>query len=453
MPLEMNLIYEKLFTDFLEKANIERDALHIVHTLKQAYPNCNLPVSKTIKRLLSGETAHPRETLLGFMAAFILNKTETEVLEADHKNRLGDFYKIFSDQQEKRTWSKIAPPSVIESKSEVFIIRNDQIKTIIIWTLCIVVLSLIGYIWISKNGRLMPLDIQFPTMITIKGGSFTMGDTFNDTDSAFNEKPCHQVMLDSFEISQTTITFDLFDKYCLAKNIPLREDLGWGRLNYPAIMMDWYEAVGFCNWLSELQGLETVYTIERSKTNGLSKVGSNLNNNGYRLPTEAEWEYAAAIDMKTHVKYRFGNHKNIADAAELNFNLSENTQKVSTINKGKVSHNKTVPVLESGINQNKIYGMSGNVAEWCHDYFHPRFYKENKDNINPIAGVCLKDSSSLHVLRGGAWEQPASMIRASSRGSSPASRRSEIIGFRVVKRQKQEIKKMVLLTDLITKTE
>lgn len=97
--------------------------------------------------------------------------------------------------------------------------------------------------------------------------------------------------------------------------------------------------------------------------------------------------------------------------------------------------------------------MSGNVTEWCHDYFHPRFYKENKDNNNPIAGVCLKDTSRLHVLRGGAWEQPASMIRASFRGSSPASSRSEIIGFRVVKRQRQEIKKMVLLTDLITKTE
>lgn len=92
----MSLLYEELFTSFIEKANINRDSCLIAQTLKQAYPNCNLPVSKTIKRLLSGETAHPRETLLGFMAAFILNKTETEVLEADYKNKLGEFYKTFS---------------------------------------------------------------------------------------------------------------------------------------------------------------------------------------------------------------------------------------------------------------------------------------------------------------------------------------------------------------------
>lgn len=71
----MNLSYEKLITAFSEKAKIESDATQIANTLKKAFPNSNLPVSKTIKRFLNGETAHPRESLLGFLAAYVLDKT------------------------------------------------------------------------------------------------------------------------------------------------------------------------------------------------------------------------------------------------------------------------------------------------------------------------------------------------------------------------------------------
>ncbi len=448
--LKMNLHYEELFTAFIEKANIKRDPCQIAQTLKEAYPNCNLPVSKTIKRCFNGETAHPRETLLGFLSAYILDKTEAEVLEADRKNKLGDFYKIFSEPHEKMIIEKNIPPSVIEPKSKnVFSTSNDRLKTLVIWALCLVVVSLIFYILLSSKRLVLPPNIQFPTMIPLKSGVFTMGDTFNDTDSTANEKPCHQVILDSFEMSQTPIMFDLFDKFCIAKNIPLREDLGWGRKNHPAIMMDWYEAVAFCNWLSELNNLEAVYTIDHNKVNGAIKVMSHLEKNGYRLPTEAEWEYAASIDVKTNIKYRFGNHKNRADGKELNFDSKGNAQNEYTI-KGKVFHHQTLPVLESGINQNNLYGMAGNVAEWCHDYYHPRFYKENNNNNNPVAEECLKDTSCLHVLRGGTWKQSASKIRASFRGSSSASSRSEMIGFRVVRRQRQEVKKIAFLNNPIS---
>lgn len=125
----MNLTYEKLFTAFLEKAKVDRDANQIVTALRQAYPNCNLPVPKTIKRLITGETSNPRESLLGFLAAFVLEIPETEVVEADQKNRLGDFYKTFAEQTE--TWQTVTnmPPSV-ETRTIYKVTRIELYKTI-----------------------------------------------------------------------------------------------------------------------------------------------------------------------------------------------------------------------------------------------------------------------------------------------------------------------------------
>lgn len=441
----MNLSYEKLITTFSEKAKIESDATQIANTLKKAFPNSNLPVSKTIKRFLNGETAHPRESLLGFLAAYVLDKTEVEVIEADKKNSLGEFYKTFLTEVEKQGTITEAPPSVVEAEPNpaVYKIRRDYAKTITIWTLLIVILSLAFYIWFTKKTPKMLLNMQFPTMIPIRGGSYTMGNTFNDTGGNDDEQPCRQITIDGFEMSQTEITFDLFDKYCMARNIPLREDLGWGRDSHPAIMMDWYEAADFCNWLSELQNLKPVYALENSKSDGVRKVISHLENNGYRLPTEAEWEYAAAVDLTTNKKYRFGHHKNTVNGKEVNFNFVGNSGK-SLAMQGSLLHNKTVPVFESGMNQNLLYGMAGNVAEWCHDYYHPHFYNENKDAYNPVAGIFVKDSSHLRVLRGGSWEEHQSKIRATFRESSPANSRSELFGFRIVKRQVQEQRQAVV---------
>ncbi len=423
----MNLLYEKLITAFLNKAKIEREANQIAHVLKNAYPNATLPNAKTIRRFLTGETHHPRETFLGFLAAFVLNKTEDDVLNADKKGELGTFYDTFLGNTEKET------PSVKEEKIPISRDekpRKDDESRLVVWILTSTVLFLVAYI-VSSEKMPAPQNIQFPQMITLKSGAYLMGDIFNDTKDADDEKPCHRVRIDSFDISQTEITFELFDAFCMSKNIPLKSDLSWGRAHRPAIMVSWYEAVEFCNWLSELKGLTAIYTIEMLK-NGQKRVSSNLNNNGYRLPTEAEWEYAAAVDVRTNVKYRFGHHENTANAEDLNFDFEE--KYTST---GKIFHRKTVPVMESGMNHNGLYGMVGNVAEWCHDYYHPHFYSENRDSANPIAAAFVKDSSYVHVLRGGDWEAPAAKVRASFRKSSPADANSEVFGFRIVKRNAQ----------------
>lgn len=435
----MNLLYKNLITVFLEKANIKQDAAQIANILKQAYPECKLPVEKTISRFLSGETTHPQGSFLGFLAAYVLDKSEAEVSQAYQDGSLKEFYKTFVNQYEKTGENTITPPPSVQEEDKVpktQRFNKERIKPIFLWILVIILLLIIVDTYYLRKSPELP-TVPPPQMVPIKGGVFTIGDTFNDTDTTVNEKNRHDVFIDDFEMSNTEITFELFDAYCRAKNIMLKENLDKGRAQQPAIMMDWYEAIDFCNWLSEKQGLEVIYTIENNQSSLTRKVRSNFKNNGYRLPTEAEWEYAAKVDLKSDTMrkiYRFGNHKNIADGNVLNFNFQKEA-KTDYMIPGRIFHGKTVNVFESGMNNNGLYGMAGNVSEWCHDFYHPNFYSDIKNINNPIAEETFyKDTSSTHILRGGNWEAPLMKIRATYRESSSANCRSKVFGFRVVRR-------------------
>lgn len=174
----MNQLYEHLFTSFSEKAKIKRDAIQIAHTLKTTYPNCNLPVHKTIKRVLVGETTNPRDTLLGFLSAFVLDKTEEEVLEADKKNKLGEFYKTFLEQTGNPTVAtppNMAPisavQSTVDSKPRSVSKQYEKTKTQLLWALWLAVLLLVGYIFVSKRLSKQSLNLQMTTTAPIKGGT------------------------------------------------------------------------------------------------------------------------------------------------------------------------------------------------------------------------------------------------------------------------------------------
>ena len=439
----MNPLYEKLIAAFIAKADIGRDALHIAETLKAAYPVWNLPVEKTIKRFINGETAKPRETLTGFMAAYVLDKKMEEVGEANEKNEVGAFFQTFRENYEQALTEENAAqstPSVKELEMALKRRKIERYKTIALWILSGIVLAFSGVgCWFLLKKETVPLFIVAPlAMIDMPSSTFSIGDTFNDTEDDDDEKPVCWVTIDSFQISQTEMTFDLFDMYCKAQNIPLREDLGWGRSDYPAIMMDWYEAIGFCNWLSAIHNFQPAYTIENNPLNPIKKnVTSNFNANGYRLPTEAEWEYAATYNTIEKRKYRFSG-SDTADSHILNFNVQKQTTKKYAIME-KFWLAKTVPVMKSGENQNKIYGMTGNVSEWCHDFYHQYFYRDNTNLDNPVGEEIFgKDTSHVHSVRGGHWEEALMQIRASYRETSPANCRSEVIGFRVVRRKSKK---------------
>lgn len=122
--------------------------------------------------------------------------------------------------------------------------------------------------------------------VLVPGGSFTMGSPVGEKDRNKGEVQ-HQVSLSSFAISKYDVTFDEYDAYCQATGASKPGDEGWGRGSRPVINVNWYDAVAYCNWRSKQERETPAYTI--SGTN----VSCDFSAKGYRLPTEAEWEYAA----------------------------------------------------------------------------------------------------------------------------------------------------------------
>ncbi|MEL6143522.1 MAG: SUMF1/EgtB/PvdO family nonheme iron enzyme, partial [Bacteroidota bacterium] len=154
----------------------------------------------------------------------------------------------------------------------------------------------------SANGAIAPTMEQLPS------GTFQMGDTFNDhpdQEDAVDEYPVHEVYISGFEMGKYEVSFAEYDAFCEATGKQKPNDNGWGRDQQPVINITWYDAVSYCNWLSVQEGLEPVYDVRNRefndawKNNGYNvdvrgqQVVVNWNRNGYRLPTEAEWEYAA----------------------------------------------------------------------------------------------------------------------------------------------------------------
>ncbi len=126
-------------------------------------------------------------------------------------------------------------------------------------------------------------------MALVEKGSFTMGDTWGGGDS--DEKPTHKVTFTyDFYIGKYEVTFDEYDAFCEATGRSKRSDSGWGRGNRPVINVSWWDAIEYCNWLSEKENLPKAYD---SKGNLLDKDGRVTTDPskvvGYRLPTEAEW--------------------------------------------------------------------------------------------------------------------------------------------------------------------
>jgi len=218
-------------------------------------------------------------------------------------------------------------------------------------------------------------------MIYVRGGKFKMGS--NESES---EMPIHPVILSSFFISQYPITFDIYDVYCEDMGIQKPNDMGWGRGNLPVINVSWEEAMKFCEWL----------------TNKSGKI--------YRLPTEAEWEYVA----------RGGRY-----SQNFIFSGSNNLDEVAwhSLNSGGKIH----PVGQKKPNELNIYDMSGNVNEWCYDWYAEDYYKNS-----PLENPTGPDFGIEKVFRGGSWSTNDKFCRVSNRGLFLPNGQFKDVGFRVV---------------------
>ncbi|MFC1852341.1 bifunctional serine/threonine-protein kinase/formylglycine-generating enzyme family protein [candidate division CSSED10-310 bacterium] len=267
-----------------------------------------------------------------------------------------------------------------------------------------------------KSGKVMQL---------VKGGTFQMGDKYGEGN---DDEMLHTVTINDFYISSYEVTFAEFDAFCAAMNRTKPADVGFGREIRPVIQVSWYDAVEYCNWLSLKKGLKPCYTINKSAPDPNNKsfedelkwtVAVDATASGYRLPTEAEWEYSA---RQRGQQVRYGNGNNTATEREINFN-----NKSDSVRADKSRPPGTTPVGSFPSNSIGLYDMSGNVWEWCWDWYGEYDVSSSKNPTGPAAG-------DTRVLRGGSWIiLYPTYVRAANRSSMSPLCRDHDIGFRLVR--------------------
>lgn len=209
-------------------------------------------------------------------------------------------------------------------------------------------------------------------MICVEGGTFTMGSSVKD------EFPAHEVVLETFFISETEVTQKLW--ISLMGNNP-SEFVG---LNRPVEQVSWHECQKFVEQLKQ----ET--------------------NKPYRLPTEAEWEYAARGGNRSH-HYKFSGNNNLDIVGWYSHNSNKCTHEVKSKEQNELG----------------IYDMNGNVWEWCQDWYGLYSGGKQYSPQGPVAG-------EHKIIRGGGWNNVSEFFRTSYRGRNTPTRRGNNIGFRIV---------------------
>lgn len=248
-------------------------------------------------------------------------------------------------------------------------------------------------------------------MVAVRGGSFVMGGDIAGKKCKFNARPAHSVRLTDFYISESEVTQELY--HAVMRENPSMH-LGD---SLPVENVSWYEAILFCNRLSEMLGYIPCYVIlenEIDKNNRNREdtlryaVYINPRSNGFRLPTEAEWEYAAKGGDKARANQYSG-----TDDYTMWWNF-------------RTSKGEPHPVATSRPNKLGIYDMCGSLSEWCYD-----MYGKYDANItdNPTGAVVGK----YRVVRGGNWLSLPYRCRVNRRSFSSANAYGELIGLRIVK--------------------
>lgn len=259
--------------------------------------------------------------------------------------------------------------------------------------------GLIIFIFLLTSSEPAPINGNYtilPEMIYIKGGEFLMG-------SDRYEKPLHKVKINSFYIGKYEVTLKEYLLYNPSHKISgpyiYRK---WEKKildKLPAASVSWYDAIAYCNWLSDKEGLDRCY-------NGNTL---DITKKGYRLPTEAEWEYACRAGTTTD--YYWGNE----DANIYCWNKMN-------------SRGYIYPVGLKLPNNFGLYDMSGNIEEWCNDWYDSDYYK-----ISPYNNPLGPEKGDLKVERGGEACAMSNFSSSFFRHNLLPELKIEVIGFRLAK--------------------
>jgi formylglycine-generating enzyme required for sulfatase activity len=234
-----------------------------------------------------------------------------------------------------------------------------------------------------------------PEMIVIPAGSFRMGAVQGGGDS--DEKPVHVVTIArSFAMGKFEVSFEEYDRFCELTGREKPKDgrrwfpfSNWGREKRPAINVSWDDATAYARWLSEQTGKH------------------------YRLPSEAEWEYAAKAGSED--RYWWG------------FNIGENRANCKGCG-SKFDGKKTSPIGSFAANPYGLFDTAGNVWEWCQDRWHESYEGAPTDGSAWETG-----EDQRRVERGGSFGSKPRYVRASARGRGKPADRYVYLGFRVAR--------------------
>ena len=237
---------------------------------------------------------------------------------------------------------------------------------------------------------------QGPEMVVVPPGQFTMGDLSGRYGAS--AQPARQVTIPrSFAIAAREVTFDQYDRFAKATGRTLPQDRGWGRGDKPVIYVSWEDATAYAAWLSEQTGRE------------------------YRLPSEAEWEYAARGgsaqdywwgDRASHQFANFGSDVCCRG-------LSDGIDRWA---------DETAPAGAFPANEFGLYDTAGNVWEWVYDCWNVDHYGAGTGSAARLAGDCSK-----RVVRGGSWSDIPLHVASAARGRAATDAQLGFIGFRVVR--------------------
>ena len=282
-------------------------------------------------------------------------------------------------------------------------------------------------------------------MVSIPGGTFQMGSPGTEPNRGSDETQ-HSAELSDFQMSRYQITQAQFERlmgfnpsYFQGADLPVGLTNGD---NLPVEKVTWFDAVAFCNALSADEGLFPVYMITGVSTNAAGNIIAatvtvDWTANGYRLPTEAEWEYACRGSYtnkagETNTRpFGLGNGTKITyDLANFDthypYDLSHAPSGQYNDTAGTGFKNSTTEVGSYGSNNYGLYDMHGNVFEWCWDWYGAYQASPPKDYRGPGSGTD-------RVLRGGSWNGYGQSLRSAYRNSDNPDFWNNAFGFRVVR--------------------
>jgi formylglycine-generating enzyme required for sulfatase activity len=243
------------------------------------------------------------------------------------------------------------------------------------------------------------MERYYPVMVPVEGGIFDMG-----CDPGDRCEDLHKQEVSSFQMAKYETTWWQYFLFCKATGNEFKSPEWSAEGDNPAVNVSWYDATAYCNWVSKQLGKREIIAKAAAENYSVPFRG------GYRLPTEAEWEYAAGGGIKSRTQYAGTDDEGqLENFAWYSDNAGGRTQKVGTRNANPLG----------------LHDMSGNVWEWCWDRYGDYPKKPQKDYLG------LPDGSR-RVVRGGSWDSFAERCRTAGRYYNNPGHRNSNLGFRLV---------------------